>query len=61
MITTRYVGQKLEDIFLGKPITVNISVVRDAKILDTGHFDMTQVDYIWIGTISLAEPGDTEI
>ena len=61
VIKTRYKGDKIEDIFLGKRINVNIDVVRDTKILDTGHFDMTQVNYIWIGDISMEEPDNVEI
>ncbi len=60
VITTRYKGDKIEDIFLGRRIHVGVASVKDVKVLDTGHFDMTQADYIWIGAISLAEPGDTE-
>ena len=56
VISARHVGYEIEDVLLRKRVHVNVAAVRDAKILDIGHFDMTQVDFIWIGAISLAEP-----
>ena len=61
VITARYVGHKIEDVLLGKRVDVGVAVVTDARILDTGHFDMTQVNYIWIGDISMEEPDNVEI
>ena len=61
VITTRHKGDKIEDIFLGLGIDVGVASVKDIKTLDTGHFDMTQVDYIWIATISLEEPDVAKI
>jgi hypothetical protein len=52
---------RIEDVLLGKHVHVNAAAVRDAKILDTDHFDMTQVNYVWIGTISMEEPDNVEV
>jgi hypothetical protein len=60
VIAIRLKGDRIEDIFLGRGIDVGVASVKDVKVLDTGHFDMTQVDYIWIATISLEEPGNVE-
>jgi len=52
VIAARYENDRVEDVLLDKSIHVGIATVRDLGMLETDHFDMEQISYMGIGTIT---------
>lgn len=53
IVSPRFVGGTISDIFKKKELIVAISLIKDKNILNTRTFSFKQVDYFAIGAISL--------
>lgn len=62
IVTTRYKGDNLNDIILGKMIIVDIAVLSDNEISSFSRMRFsTNVRYIGIGSIELFKGGEKQV
>lgn len=53
LLAPRYLGERIEDVYKGQRIHVNIGVVIDPRVLESDYFKLEQVVYFGIGTIEI--------